>query len=104
MFWIDRPALAAGRGLGRRRGADLATSELGDATPHGLQRLLDRAVWSADEVRDVLADPLRRRNRQRARQQLVNGLIQTADVEYHRSAWGLEELSSDAPGTSDPVE
>ena len=57
-----------------------------------------------DEVRDVLADPLRRRNRQRARQQLVNGLIQTADVEYHRSAWGLEELSSDAPGTSDPVE
>ncbi len=27
---------------------------LGDATPHGLQRLLDRAVWSADTVRDVL--------------------------------------------------
>ena len=27
---------------------------LGDATPHGLQRLLDRAVWSADDVRDVL--------------------------------------------------
>lgn len=27
---------------------------IGDATPHGLQRLLDRAVWSADEVRDVL--------------------------------------------------
>ena len=28
---------------------------LGDETPHGLQRLLDRAVWSADAVRDVLA-------------------------------------------------
>jgi len=27
---------------------------LGDDTPHGLQRLLDRAVWSADAVRDVL--------------------------------------------------
>ena len=27
---------------------------IGDATPHGLQRLLDRAVWSADEVRDML--------------------------------------------------
>ena len=27
---------------------------LGDATPHGLQRLLDRAVWSADAVRDML--------------------------------------------------
>ena len=27
---------------------------LGDETPHGLQRLLDRAVWSADAVRDVL--------------------------------------------------
>ncbi|NIA21729.1 MAG: hypothetical protein GWP05_07145 [Anaerolineaceae bacterium] len=27
---------------------------LGDATPHGLQRLLDRAVWNADTVRDVL--------------------------------------------------
>ena len=27
---------------------------IGDATPHGLQRLLDRAVWNADEVRDVL--------------------------------------------------
>lgn len=27
---------------------------LGDATPHGLQRLLDRAVWSAADVRDML--------------------------------------------------
>ena len=27
---------------------------LGDETPHGLQRLLDRAVWSADDVRDLL--------------------------------------------------
>jgi len=27
---------------------------LGDETPHGLQRLLDRAVWSADDVRGVL--------------------------------------------------
>ena len=27
---------------------------LGDQTPHGLQRLLDRAVWSADDVRDLL--------------------------------------------------
>lgn len=27
---------------------------LGDETPHGLQRLLDRAVWNADTVRDVL--------------------------------------------------
>jgi len=28
---------------------------LGDETPHGLQRLLDRAVWSAEAVRDVVA-------------------------------------------------
>jgi SRSO17 transposase len=27
---------------------------LGDATPHGLQRLLDRASWDADAVRDEL--------------------------------------------------
>lgn len=27
---------------------------VGDATPHGIQRLLDRAKWSADDVRDAL--------------------------------------------------
>lgn len=27
---------------------------VGDATPHGIQRLLDRASWSADDVRDAL--------------------------------------------------
>lgn len=37
----------------RKNGWQLA-EHLGDATPHGIQRLLDRASWSADEVRDTL--------------------------------------------------
>ena len=37
----------------RKNGWQLA-EYLGDATPHGLQRLLDRARWDADAVRDEL--------------------------------------------------
>lgn len=37
----------------RKNGWQLA-EHLGDATPHGIQRLLDRASWSADELRDTL--------------------------------------------------
>lgn len=37
----------------RKNGWQLA-EQLGDATPHGIQRLLDRASWNADEVRDTL--------------------------------------------------
>lgn len=62
----------------------------------------EAGVRDFDEVRDVLADPLRRRNRQRARQELVNELIQRADVSYHREAWGLEARSSDEPGQGEP--
>ena len=39
--------------VGRKNMWQLA-EHIGDATPHGLQRLLDRAVWSADAVRDAL--------------------------------------------------
>jgi len=39
----------------RKNGWQLA-EHVGDATPHGIQRLLDRARWDADEVRDVLMD------------------------------------------------
>lgn len=37
----------------RKNGWQLA-EHVGDATPHGLQRLLDRASWSADDVRNAL--------------------------------------------------
>jgi len=37
----------------RKNGWQLA-EHVGDATPHGIQRLLDRASWDADEVRDTL--------------------------------------------------
>lgn len=37
----------------RKNGWQLA-EHLGDATPHGIQRLLDRASWDADELRDTL--------------------------------------------------
>ncbi len=37
----------------RKNGWQLA-EHVGDATPHGIQRLLGRASWDADEVRDVL--------------------------------------------------
>lgn len=37
----------------RKNGWQLA-EHVGDATPHGIQRLLDRASWNADEVRDTL--------------------------------------------------
>ena len=37
----------------RKNGWQLA-EHVGDATPHGIQRLLDRASWNADEVRDEL--------------------------------------------------
>ena len=42
--------------LGRmhRKNAWQLAEYLGDATPHGLQRLLDRATWNADAVRDEL--------------------------------------------------
>ena len=39
--------------LGRKNMWQLA-EHMGNATPHGLQRLLDRAVWSADRTRDSL--------------------------------------------------
>lgn len=32
---------------------------VGDATPHGFQRLLDRAQWDADDVRDALMQYVR---------------------------------------------
>jgi len=37
----------------RKNGWQLA-EYVGDATPHGLQRLLDRARWDPDDVRDAL--------------------------------------------------
>jgi SRSO17 transposase len=37
----------------RKNGWQLA-EYVGDASPHGIQRLLDRARWDADEVRDAL--------------------------------------------------
>ncbi len=37
----------------RKNGWQLA-EHVGDATPHGVQRLLDRARWDADQVRDEL--------------------------------------------------
>ena len=39
----------------RKNGWQLA-EYVGDATPHGIQRLLDRARWNADDVRDTLMD------------------------------------------------
>lgn len=58
----------------------------------------DAGVRDYDEVRDVLAEPIRRRNRQRALQQLVNQLMETASVEYQREHWGVEsEADPDAP-------
>ncbi|MFT4703544.1 MAG: hypothetical protein ACI81R_001236 [Bradymonadia bacterium] len=50
----------------------------------------DAGVREFDEVQQVLADPLRRRNRQTARQQLVNTLLESADVQYHEDRWGME--------------
>ena len=46
--------------MGRKNMWQLA-EYLGDETPHGLQRLLDRAVWNADAVRDVLVGYARSR-------------------------------------------
>lgn len=43
----------------RKNGWQLA-EHLGDPTPHGIQRLLDRASWDADEVRDTLIGYARR--------------------------------------------
>lgn len=37
----------------RKNGWQLA-EQVGDATPHGMQRLLGRASWSADDLRDTL--------------------------------------------------
>jgi SRSO17 transposase len=37
----------------RKNGWQLA-EEAGEATPYGMQYLLNRAVWESDEVRDVL--------------------------------------------------
>ena len=42
----------------RKNGWQLA-EHVRDATPHGMQRLLDRASWSADDVRDTLAHYVR---------------------------------------------
>ena len=54
---LRRRAAAYVRGLlgpvQRKNGWQLA-EHVGDATPHGLQRLLDRASWDADAVRDKL--------------------------------------------------
>lgn len=58
----------------------------------------EAGVRDYDEVRDVLAEPIRRRNRQRALQQLVNQLMETASVEYQREHWGMESPADpDAP-------
>jgi len=43
-----------------------------------------------DEVRDVIFEPLRRRNRDRLRLELVNELMSDADVVYLEANWGLE--------------
>lgn len=43
----------------RKNGRQLA-EHVGDTTPHGMQRLLDRAGWSADDVRDTLTCYARR--------------------------------------------
>lgn len=54
---LRRRAASYIRGLlGRvhRKNAWQLAEYVGDATPHGLQRLLDRATWSADAVRDEL--------------------------------------------------
>ncbi len=54
---LRRRAAAYVRGLlgpvQRKNGWQLA-EHVGDATPHGVQRLLDRARWDADDVRDEL--------------------------------------------------
>jgi SRSO17 transposase len=54
---LRRRAAAYVRGLlgpvRRKNGWQLA-EHVGDATPYGLQRLLDRASWDAEAVRDVL--------------------------------------------------
>lgn len=54
---LRRRASAYVRGLlgpvQRKNGWQLA-EHVGDATPHGVQRLLDRASWDADAVRDEL--------------------------------------------------
>lgn len=54
---LRRRATAYVRGLvgpvRRKNGWQLA-EHLGDATPHGVQRLLDRARWDADALRDEL--------------------------------------------------
>lgn len=54
---LRRRAAAYVRGLlgpvQRKNGWQLA-EHVGDATPHGVQRLLDRARWDADQVRDEL--------------------------------------------------
>ncbi len=38
----------------QRKNSWQLAEHVGDATPHGIQRLLDRASWSADDVRDAL--------------------------------------------------
>ena len=56
---LRRRASAYIRGLlgsvQRKNGWQLA-EHVGDPTPHGIQRLLDRAKWDADAVRDILVD------------------------------------------------
>jgi SRSO17 transposase len=57
-----RRALAYLKGLlspvERKNGWQLA-EQAGDETPYGVQHLLGRAEWDADEVRNVLPDYLR---------------------------------------------
>ena len=60
---LRRRAAAYVRGLlgpVRRKNVWQLAEHVGDATPHAVQRLLDRASWDADAVRDALVGYARR--------------------------------------------
>lgn len=65
-----------------------------DRRPEGFREL--------DEVREILYEPLRRRNRDRLSRELENELIQQTNVVYVEDNWGLEDEAGDpAPSPGD---
>lgn len=64
---------------------------IADKRPEGFRDL--------DEVRDILHEPLRRRNRDRLSRELENDLIQEMNVIYNEDVWNLETEGPGADGS-----
>ena len=59
-------------------------------------------IRGLDEVRDVIVAPLRRRNRERLRSEVVGELRSTASVELLEDRWGLEPETASPEGSVAP--